>query len=282
MTRGAERSNLALASASSRIRGMEDVLGVSLLVRDRRGVRLTAAGQCLAEHARLVVQQVERMRGDLGSFSRGIAGSIKLLTNTAALSEHLPTVLAAFLASNPTISLEIEERESSDIASAMSSGLADIGIASGAALPDTLEQFPFRRDLLVIVVPGGDELARRRRVALADITDRAFVGLPRDSALQRHISGHATRLGATLNIRARVTNSDAVCAMVDAGAGIGIVPESSAKRCRGGMKLDIVRLRDPWAERQLVICVRQLKKLPVAAQRLVAHLRSVATPRLQP
>jgi molybdenum-dependent DNA-binding transcriptional regulator ModE len=56
ITHGAERSNLALASASGRIRGMEVALGTQLLARDRRGVKLTAAGQCLIEHARLVVQ----------------------------------------------------------------------------------------------------------------------------------------------------------------------------------------------------------------------------------
>jgi DNA-binding transcriptional LysR family regulator len=54
---------------------MENALGVPLLARDRRGVTLLPAGQCLLEHARLIVRQVERMRGDLGSFARGLAGS---------------------------------------------------------------------------------------------------------------------------------------------------------------------------------------------------------------
>ena len=62
ITHGAERANLALSSASARIRGMEEALGVPLLVRNRGGVSLTPAGQCLLDHARLVLQQVERMR----------------------------------------------------------------------------------------------------------------------------------------------------------------------------------------------------------------------------
>jgi len=276
ITHGAERSNLALASASARIRGMEVALGTPLLARDRRGVKLTAAGQCLIEHARLVVQQVERMRGDLGSFARGLSGSVRLLSNTAALSEHLPRVLAAFLAANPTICLDIEERESADIASALASGAADVGIASTAALPDSIEQFPFREDVLVLVIPRGDILARRRLLGLADVVDRPFIGLPRESALQRHVVGHATRLGATLNIRARVTSFDAVCGMVEVGAGVGIVPEVTAKRCRRSMKVDATRLRDPWAKRHLAICVRSLSSLPTGAQRLVEHLREAA------
>ena len=143
VTHGAQRSNLALASASARIRGMEIALGVPLLARDRRGVTLLPAGQCLLEHARLIVQQVERMRGELGSFARGLAGSVRLLSNTAALSEYLPLVLAGFLAANPTISLDVEERESADIAAALGSVAADVGIASIAVLPDTIAQFPF-------------------------------------------------------------------------------------------------------------------------------------------
>ena len=53
-------------------------------------------------------------------------------------------MLAAFLAANPTICLDIEERESADIGLALASGASDIGIASTAALPDSIEQFPFR------------------------------------------------------------------------------------------------------------------------------------------
>ena len=78
---------------------------------------------------------------------------MRLLSNTAALSEYLPRVLAGFLAANPTISLDVEERESADIAAALGSGAADVGIASIAVLPDISEQFPFREDVLVLVFP---------------------------------------------------------------------------------------------------------------------------------
>ena len=213
------------------------------------------------------------MRGDLGSFARGLSGSVRLLSNTAALSEHLPQMLASFLAANPSISLDVEEQESADIASALVSGAADLGIASAAALPDTIEQFPFRDDVLVLVFPRGDALARKRELALVDVIDRDFVGLPRDSALQRHLAGHAARLGATLKMRARVTGFDAVCCMVETGAGIGIVPKTSATRCRRTMNIEVVTLSDPWAIRRLAICARRVSALPIGAQRLVGHLR---------
>jgi DNA-binding transcriptional LysR family regulator len=276
ITHGAERSNMALASASARIRGMEDRLGVPLLERRRHGVSLSPAGECLLEHARLIVQQVERMHGDLGSFARGLSGSVRLLSNTSALSEHLPQVLAAFLAANPTLSLDVEDRQSADIGVALASGAADVGIASAAALPEGIEQYPFRDDELVIVVPRGDALARRQRMAFADVVGRDFIGLSRDSALQRHITGHATRLGVSMTVRARMAGFEAVCRMVETGAGIAVVPMASASRSRHSMKISIVRLADPWAKRRLAICVRRLATLPAGARRLVEHLRRSA------
>ena len=277
ITHGAERAHLALASASERIRGMEDTLGTPLLIRNRRGVSLSPAGHCLVEHARVINRQVERMRGELGSFARGLSGSVRLLSNTAALSEHLPRVLARFLSENPTLDLDIEECESVDIAQALAAGTADVGIASAAALPDGITQFPFREDALVLVVPRGDTLARKRKLRLADVVDRAFVGLPPGSALQRHLSRHAARLGAVLKVRARVNDFDAVCRMVEAEAGIGIVPAASAARCHG-MNIACVTLDEPWAVRQLVICVRELAALPSGARWLVEHLKQEAHP----
>jgi molybdate transport repressor ModE-like protein len=93
ITGGAAAAHLALASASARIAGMEAVFGLPLLERERRGIRPTPAGRALADHARLILRQVEQMRGDLGGFSKGIKGQIRLLSNTAALTGLLPEVL---------------------------------------------------------------------------------------------------------------------------------------------------------------------------------------------
>ena len=72
ITNGANRVHLALASASARIKHLEAALGVSLLDRGRRGVELTPAGESLLDHARIVMHNVEAMRGDLAAYSRGV------------------------------------------------------------------------------------------------------------------------------------------------------------------------------------------------------------------
>src|SRR5215467_3149764 len=89
ITHGAARSGMALASASERIRAMEATLGTPLLERKRRGVSLTPAGAALVRHARLLMQQLEQMRGELGQHAKGLRGHICLLSNSAAAREFL-------------------------------------------------------------------------------------------------------------------------------------------------------------------------------------------------
>src|SRR5690242_21709978 len=82
ITRGADRAHLALASASARIKGLEEALGVALFKRGRRGVELTAAGESLLDHARLVIHNVENLRGAPARFASGVRASVLLLADT--------------------------------------------------------------------------------------------------------------------------------------------------------------------------------------------------------
>lgn len=276
ITGGAFRVHLALASASARIKGLEAALGVALLKRGRRGVELTAAGESLLDHARIVLHNVEAMRGDLAAFSGGLKATVRLLANTSGISEYLPKALAAFLAEHSQISIDVEERESADIAHAIATGAADLGLAAEHALPDSVERIGFSEDRLVLVVARKDELAQRRIADFREVVERDFVGLITSSALHAHIAGHAARLGARLRIRARLNNFDAIGQMVAAGVGVAVMPEIAAKRCARSMKINLVRLRDPWANRRLAICARSFRALSKPAQQLADHLRKAA------
>lgn len=275
ITNGANRVHLALASASARIKHLEAALGVSLLDRGRRGVELTPAGESLLDHARIVMHNVEAMRGDLVAFSRGVKATVRFLANTSGLSEYLPKALAAFLAEHPHISIDVEERESGDIAHAIATGAADLGLAAEHALPDGIERIPYSEDRLVLVTARQDELANRRQVYFREVVQRDFVGLIASSALHAHVAGHAARLGARLRFRARLNNFDAIGQMVAAGIGVAVMPEVAAKRCARSMKINLVRIRDPWANRRLAICARSFKSLPKPSQQLVEHLRKM-------
>lgn len=272
ITGGAESAHMTLASASERIRGMEDALGVPLLLRDRRGVHPTPAGRTLVHHARLVLQQVDRMQGELDNYGTGLKGHVRLLCNTSALSEHLPEVLSRFLASQPGISVDLEERPSYEIADALRNGIGDIGMASDSVDLSGLQTFPFCADPLTLVVPRDHALAQRTRVGLADIVDCPFVGLVEGSALQDHVAHHARRLGQWLNYRIRLRSFESVCRVVGLGIGVGIVPQAVAIRHARSARIRRVALTDPWAARSLVLCTRALDALPAHAQQLVEHV----------
>ena len=103
-----------------------------------------------------------------------------------------------------------------------------------------------------------------------------FVGLDRASALQRFLAGKATRIGKPIRLRVQLRSFDAVCRMVEAGVGLGIVPETTARRAARTMAIAAVDLEDPWAARDLTLCIRSLKDLPPSARQLVEHLRKEA------
>ena len=273
ITRGAERAHLALAAASTRIRNMEKSLGAPLLVRTRQGVVPTPAGRTLLQHARALLAQSERLKEDLAAFAGGLAGQIRLLSNTNALAEFLPEALGAFLAAHPQVSIDLEERLSDEIVGLIAEGVGDIGIVAGTVDTGRLVTYPFRSDRFVLVVPSGHPLAAVREIALAEVLEHDFVGLDRASALQRFLADKAARMGRPIRLRVQLRSFDAVCRMVEAGVGLGIVPETTARRAARTTAIAIVALDDPWALRELTICVRDLRGLTPSAQLLVEHLR---------
>ncbi len=272
ITGGARRAHLTLASASQRVLGMEAALGAPLLLRSRQGTEPTEAGRTLLHHARLVLQQMEHLRDEMGEYGAGLQGHVRLLCNTSAMAEHLPEPIGAFLKQHPRVSITLDERPSDDIVDAVRAGLCDIGIVSDAVDAEGLETSVFRRDDLVLAVPRGHALARRRRCTLAEVAGETFVGLAHGSPLQLHVAQQARRLGRTLTLRVRVAGFEAVCRLVEQGIGLGIVPRSAAERCARSMRIACVPLTDAWAARHLLACVRRADDLPLNARRLLWHL----------
>ena len=277
ITHGAERAHLALAAASTRIRNMEQALGAPLLVRGRHGVTPPPAGRTLLQHARTMLAQAERLREDLGAYAGGLAGQIRVLSNTNALTEFLPEALSSFLSAHPHVGVDLEERLSDEIVGLIAEGTADIGIVAGTVDVSALETYPFRHDRFVLVVARDHPLARRAKISFAQVLDYDFVGLDRASALQRFLAEKAAPSGQTLRLRVQLRSFDAVCRLVECNVGIGIVPETTAHRVARTMAIAVVALTDAWAMRELTICIRRLSDLPPYARQLVEHLRTGAS-----
>ena len=274
ITGGAGRAHLALAAASTRIRDMEETLGAALLVRGRQGVTPTQAGRTLLAHARAILRQAERLREDLGAYSGGLAGQIRVLSNTNALTEFLPEALSSFLAAHPNVSVDLEERLSDEIVGLIAEGVGDLGIVAATVDASALETYPYRKDRFVLVVARNHPFATRVKISFAEVLGHDFVGLDRASALQRFLAEKAARIGQPLRLRVQLRSFDAVCRLVECNVGIGIVPQTTARRMAS--TIVAVALTDPWAVRELTICIRKLKELPPYARQLVEHLRTAA------
>jgi DNA-binding transcriptional LysR family regulator len=276
ITHGAERLNLALAAASTRIRKLEQAFGAELLVRGRQGVAPTQAGRTLLAHARTILAQSEKMQEDLTPYARGLAGQVRVLSNTNALTEFLPETLSSFLNAYPDISVDLEERLSDEIVGLIAEGTGDIGIVAGTVDHAGLQTFPFRSDRFVLVVPTGHPLASRSSIGFAEVLDYDMVGLDRASAIQRFLADKANRIGRPLRLRVQLRSFDAICRLVECNVGVGIVPETTVQRTARSMAISAVQLADSWALRELTICVRDLEALPPYARQLVDHLRASA------
>ena len=163
--------------------------------------------------------------------SGGLAGQIRVLSNTNALTEFLPEALSSFLSAHPNVSVDLEERLSDEIVGLIAEGVADLGIVAGTVDAGALETYPFRRDRFVLVVARDHPLARAaRKIGFDEVLDHDFVGLDRASALQRFLASKAVRIGRPLRLRVQLRSFDAVCRLVECKVGIGIVPETTARR----------------------------------------------------
>ena len=256
ITNGAQRVHLALASGSERIKGLEDAFGVALLTRGRRGVELTPAGESLLDHARVVLHNVEAMRGDLARlcpWSEGYRPLPRQHIRAFGISAEDTGCLSGGASSH--FDRRRRTRKRRDCPRHRHRG----GRSRARRRTRACRQYradAVQRRSLVLVAAREDELASRRQVDFSEVVKRDFVGLISSIALHAHISGHAARLGARLRFRARLNSFDAIGQMVAAGIGIGVMPEVAAKRCARSMKINVIRIRDSWANRKLVICAR--------------------------
>lgn len=271
ITHGASEAGLSLAAASERLRDMEATGDVRLLDRGRRGVMPTEAGLALTHHARLILQQVGQMRGDIGHFAKGVRSTIRVLANTAAMTVHLPDRLAPWLVAHPQVDIDLKERQSRDIARSIALGFAELGILSDAVDTSGLDLHPFVTDRLVVVVARNHPLAQVQRVRFSDLPGEHFLALA-SGALQDHLAAQAAHIGMRLNSRIRLHGFSEICQLASQNVGIGIMPEIAARRCRlPGIRA--IRLAEDWAERRLSMCVPSGAVLPPLTKGLLEHLR---------
>lgn len=272
ISKGAELAHLAIGAASKRITDLESTIGTELFERHSRGITLTVAGEALKHHAQRILNDVDLMTADMSDYAAGVVGVVRLWANTSAVTQFLPSDIAAFNAANPEIRIELEEQDSEQVALAVVDGMADFGIMADQMPTLGLQTMPYRHDHLVLVVPGGHPLTRRESVAFVDALEFDFVSLSRNTSLAKRLQAAIAFSGGQLKLRIQVRSFDAMCLMVAAGLGIAVLPDAAADPHLRSMGFHKIALSEDWAHRELLICARDLKALRKPARLLVDHL----------
>ncbi|MGY1877859.1 LysR family transcriptional regulator [Pseudomonas reactans] len=272
LTRAANREAIAVSAASKRLMELEQVLGVSLFVRRAKGMDLTAAGETLLHHARQMLFNVEKMGLELGEHSHGVRGYVRMLANLSAIIQFLPEDLRDFSERHPEVKTDLEERPSNGVVQGVLDGVADPGICSSDTDTKGLPSVTYRHDKLVVLMPADHPLAARKTLAFVDTLDSDYVGLHAASSINMRTHAAAREAGRMLRLRIHVPGFDAMCRMVQANMGIGILPQKAYELFGRALGLHAVPLTDDWSDRSLILVVRDEAQLSPVSRLLFDYL----------
>jgi len=268
------REHIAPSAASRRLAELESALRVNLFTRSNKGVAPTAAAFALLNLARGVLNDMDGIASQMRDYGSGTRGHVRVVANISAITQFLPAELQSFMAAHPQVDVRLQEQISTTVAHSVAENAADVGILNAGSYGENLVLLPYRNDELVLVVPAGHALARAKSARLAEALVYDFVGMHPGSAINNQLIRAANEAGLPLKLRIQVTGYDALCLMVASGLGIGVMPRASAALYRGTLKIRTVTLAEPWARRELALCVRSMESLSSVARLLVEHLRT--------
>lgn len=276
-TRAADAMGVAQPTLSKQIRALENALGSALLVRDRSGVALTAAGEALLPHARRIVIDVENAERAVQDVAGMRRGRIRLGATPSLCDGLLADEIRRFCDRYPGIDIAVEEGGSRDLTRSLVHGQLDLALVIVPLQDDErdLETTPILRESLVLASPA-DAPALPSRVPVEALKDRPMV-MFRDGYDLRETTMnacHAAGFEPTLAVEGGEMN--AVLRFVEAGLGVAVVP-SMVLTTRP--KLRATLLERPRLERTIALAHRRGDILPQTAvafkNDLIDHLAAL-------
>lgn len=269
----AEQEHIAAPAVSKRLRELEELFGMPLLTRTNKGIAATAAGINLSMLARDVLDDLRNIVLQMKAYSDGLRGSVHVLVNISAAATFMPAIVKSFSERYPEVNVSLLERDSLAIAESIAENIAEIGVFTRLPHGADIEVHPFRTDELGVLVASSHPLARRRQISYADTLDHEHVVLRAGTHLRFQMQMQASQVGRKLRAKVEVSSYDALCRMVQAGMGIGILPAGVAALYRLPATR-LLKLDETWAKREIVVCVRRVDALSPVARLFFEHLRA--------
>ncbi len=282
MARAADRLALVPSAESKRLAHLASQLGVNLLSRFRWGVRPTAAGQTLLEHARDMLAAQARIERAMSGYAAGVSGEVRLFATASVLAESLADDVAEFLTSpaHANIRVSIDERVSPDVVRGVRDGNAALGICWDIAAFGDLAAHAYRSDRLVVITHPSHPLAKKSRVSFTDTLDHEQVSMPPNSTVQIVLARAAAAIDRHVQHRVVVSNFEAALRAVRANLALSVVPQQVAEPYLSTWALRVITLAEPWAERRFAICHRTDALTPAATvlrDHLIENARNAAS-----
>lgn len=256
LTAAAKDCHLVLPAASRRLRDLERALGGPLFDRHSRGLEPTALGRAFVKRGMAILQEMDGLMQELADARQGVVRHVRLCAGTAAITQFLPPLLAAYAQRRPEVQVELEEQVSGHVVASVRDGRSDLGVFVAGPDTDGLQVSDFRTDELVLILPSGHRLAGRGAIPFEATLDEHWISLNAGAAMLQAQQQAAMAAGRTFKLRMQVRSFDAVGHMVASGLGIAALPKGAAAPLMRAMKLSWRPLADAWAQRQLQLCVR--------------------------
>jgi DNA-binding transcriptional LysR family regulator len=225
--RAARQIHLSQPALSGQIQRLEEELGVTLLERNRRSVKLTDAGRVFLAEARLTLKAAEQAAERARSAARGEVGRLRIAFVSSAALEIVPELVLAFRKQHPGVRLELTNlRTVSQVKSLLQETL-DVGLVRMPLEHPRLKIQAVHREPFVIVLPR-DHPRARRKVSLADLREEGFIAYGRRWApgFYDAVIGMCRAAGYSPRIVQETAEMYTAIALVAAGAGVAVLPRS--------------------------------------------------------
>ncbi len=270
-SRAASGNFITQSAVSQRIRKLEEELGKTLVIRNRR-LELTEAGRILYGVAKDVLARYEAGISALRSLETAVTGRVKLATVPSIGLHRLPPCIKTFIRRYPRAGVDVEYRTFREIYRDILDASVDLGVvASPLRHPQTVV-VPLRAEELVVIAPRRHGLSRMRRVDPSKLEGEAFVAFDESSPTGRIVERYLRRVGVSVRVVQRLDNVETMKRAVEVGTGIAIVPRCSVSREVEEGTLGAAALGEHGLERPLGLIYRKGSALNSAAQKLIELL----------
>jgi DNA-binding transcriptional LysR family regulator len=267
------------SAVSQAIARLEAETGAPLVIRNRRGVRPTAAGATLVEHAEAIFGQVRAAEAELAAVLGVRGGTLRVASFPSAGATLIPLALARFREQHPQVSLTLAEGEPEEIAPRLRSGDFDLALlfefpGVGSSPVEGLAATWLLDDPLDVALPANHRLATKRSLALEDLRNEDWVQTSAPSPCARHVVRSCLAAGFEPQVTFESDDYETVQGLVAAGVGVALIPRLALTRVHPGI---VVRALSPRPSRSVVAATAPEPGVAPAASAMLKLLGDVAT-----